>query len=602
MARPVDVSPSGPLALPIIGIGSGWEPAAILTLTLLLLSLGLVTLYSASAFLAQGQALPDYYYVLRQATGAAAGLAILGVCAWIPHDLWRQLSLPMVVVAWLLLIFVILPSTETIAPLTNGARRWIRFGGLRLQPSELAKVAVVVWTAARAVRKQDEFSSLSRGLVPFLLVWAALMVPIALEPDLSTALLVGVIGCLVVYVAGARLTHFVFLGLLAAPVLYSQLDVAFRARRVLAYLNPSADPTGAGFQVQQSLLAFGSGGVAGVGFGQGRQKFGFLPEAHNDFIFAMIGEEWGLIGVTATVLLYLLLILIGFRVASRAPDLFGQLLAVGLTSTIALQAILHMAVGLRLVPATGLVLPLISYGRSHLVVTLASLGILMSISRARGLRGRGPPLPGSGNCGRTPAATSGRAGVLPRCTQGDRGSGAPRAVAGSSTPSRTRDPSRRMVVESGSSLCSRVLVGVHARNPPSNPSGVGRGDGWLRWCPCGLGGGRHGDTAGAPGAERMARSHDSSLVAVGSAGTPRVCRGVGEITRSCTEGVAGFRVSDPNPSRERARPARCASRHGIRVASEAPAGDRRKPRIPCAERVDAGSRQVRGRRRACRLG
>ena len=391
MARPVDGSPSGPLALPITGIGSGWEPAAIMTLTLLLLSLGLVTLYSASAFLAQGQALPDYYYVLRQATGAAAGLAILGVCAWIPHDLWRQLSLPMVVVAWLLLIFVILPSTETIAPLTNGARRWIRFGGLSLQPSELAKVAVVVWTAARAVRKQDEFSSLSRGLVPFLLVWAALMVPIALEPDLSTALLVGVIGCLVVYVAGARLTHFVFLGLLAAPVLYSQLDVAFRARRVLAYLNPSADPTGAGFQVQQSLLAFGSGGVAGVGFGQGRQKFGFLPEAHNDFIFAMIGEEWGLIGVTATVLLYLLLILIGFRVASRAPDLFGQLLAVGLTSTIALQAILHMAVGLRLVPATGLVLPLISYGRSHLVVTLASLGILMSISRASGLHGRGAP-------------------------------------------------------------------------------------------------------------------------------------------------------------------------------------------------------------------
>ena len=382
MARPVDVSPSGPLALPITGIGSGWEPAAIMTLTLLLLSLGLVTLYSASAFLAQGQAYPDYYYVLRQATGAAAGLAILGVCAWIPHNLWRRLALPMVIVVWILLMIVIAPGTEAIAPLTKGARRWLRVGGLSLQPSELAKVAVVVWTASRAFRKQEEFSSLSRGLVPFLLVWAALMVPIALEPDFSTALLVGVIGCLVVYVAGARLTHFLFLGLLAAPVLYSQLDVAFRARRVIAYLNPSADPAGAGFQVHQSLLAFGSGGVAGVGFGQGRQKFGFLPEAHNDFIFAMIGEEWGLIGVTATVLLYLCLVLIGFRVAARAPDLFGQLLAVGLTSMIAMQAILHMAVGLRLVPATGLVLPLISYGRSHLVVTLASLGILMSISRA----------------------------------------------------------------------------------------------------------------------------------------------------------------------------------------------------------------------------
>ena len=381
MARSVGLAPSGPLALPITGLGKGWEAAAILTLTLLLLSLGLVTLYSASAFLAQGQASPDYYYALRQAMGAVGGLAVLGVCARIPHDLWRRLAWPMVIVVWLLLIIVIAPGTESIAPLVKGARRQLRVG-LTFQPSELAKIAVVIWTAALAIRKQEEFSSLRRGLAPFLLVWAAIAVPIALEPDLSTAFLVGMTGCLVVYVAGARLTHFLFLGLLAVPVLYTQLDVAFRARRVASYLNPSADPAGAGFQVHQSLLAFGSGGVGGVGFGQGRQKLGFLPEAHNDFIFAMIGEEWGLLGATVTVLLYLLLVLIGFRVAARAPDLFGQLLAVGLTSLIAMHAILHMAVGLGLVPATGLALPLISYGRSNLLVTLASLGILMSISRA----------------------------------------------------------------------------------------------------------------------------------------------------------------------------------------------------------------------------
>ena len=381
MGRVVDLAPSGPLALPITGLGKGWEPAAIMTLTLLLLSLGLVTLYSASNFLAQRQDLPDYYYVLRQASGAAAGLAILGVCAWIPHDVWRRLAWPMVTVAWLLLVIVVAPGTESIAPSINGARRWLLIGPT-LQPSELAKIAVVVWTAAIAIRKQEEFGSLRRGLAPFLLVWAALIVPIALEPDLSTALLVGVMGCLIVYVAGARVTHFLFLGVLAVPVLYIQLGVAFRTRRMAAFLDPSADPAGAGFQVHQSLLAFGSGGVAGVGFGQGRQKLGFLPEAHNDFIFAMIGEEWGLVGVTTVVLLYLLLILIGFRVAARAPDLFGQLLAVGLTSMIALHAILHMAVGLGLVPATGLALPLISYGRSNLLVTLASLGMLMSISRA----------------------------------------------------------------------------------------------------------------------------------------------------------------------------------------------------------------------------
>jgi cell division protein FtsW len=381
MARRLDLAPSGPLALPATGIGKGWEAAAILTLTVLLVSLGLVTLYSASAFLAQAQTLPDYYYVLRQATGAAGGLAILGICAWIPHDLWRRLAWPMVIVAWIFLIIVIAPGTESIAPLVKGARRQLRFG-LTFQPSEVAKLAVVVWTAAMAIRKQEEFSSLRRGLGPFLLVWAALLVPIVLEPDLSTAFLVGMTGCLVVYVAGARLSHFVFLGLLAVPVLYTQLDVAFRARRVASYLNPSADPAGAGFQVHQSLLAFGSGGLGGVGFGQGRQKLGFLPEAHNDFIFAMIGEEWGLFGVTATVVLYLLLVLVGFRIAARAPDLFGQLLAVGLTSLIAMHAILHMAVGLGLVPATGLALPLVSYGRSNLLVTLASLGMLMSISRA----------------------------------------------------------------------------------------------------------------------------------------------------------------------------------------------------------------------------
>ncbi|MCH7890141.1 MAG: FtsW/RodA/SpoVE family cell cycle protein, partial [Gemmatimonadetes bacterium] len=229
MGRVVDLAPSGPLALPITGLGKGWEPAAIMTLTLLLLSLGLVTLYSASNFLAQRQDLPDYYYVLRQASGAAAGLAILGVCAWIPHDLWRRLAWPMVIVAWILLVIVVAPGTESIAPSINGARRWLLIGPT-LQPSELAKVAVVVWTAAIAIRKQEEFGSLRRGLAPFLVVWAALIVPIALEPDLSTALLVGVMGCLVVYVAGARVTHFLFLGLLAVPVLYTQLGVAFRAR------------------------------------------------------------------------------------------------------------------------------------------------------------------------------------------------------------------------------------------------------------------------------------------------------------------------------------------------------------------------------------
>jgi len=381
MARPVDLAPAGPVRLPESGLGRGWEPTAVFTLTLLLLSFGLVTLYSASSVLALRQDLPDTYYVLRQAAGALVGLAALGACALVPYRIWAHLAWPALAISVLLLLIVILPGTEAIAPEIKGARRWLRVGGITIQPSELAKVAVIIWTAALAVRKAELFRSLSKGLGPFLLVWGILLVLVALEPDLSTAFLIGLLGLMVLFAAGARVAHFAFIGLLTMPFLMAQLAVGFRADRIAAFLNPAADPAGAGFQVRQSLVALGSGGLTGVGFGEGRQKFGFLPEAHNDFIFAMVGEEWGFLGVLFLVGLFASLILVGFRVARRAPDLFGELLAIGVTSFIALQAVLHMAVGLSLVPPTGLALPLVSYGRSNLIVTLAALGILISVAR-----------------------------------------------------------------------------------------------------------------------------------------------------------------------------------------------------------------------------
>ena len=199
---------------------------------------------------------------------------------------------------------------------------------------------------------------------------------------MSTAMVITMLGILVVFAAGARLGHFVFLALLVSPVMYVMLQVDFRAKRMQSFLNPLADEAGSGYQVTQSLIAFGSGGITGVGFGEGRQKYGFLPESHNDFIFAMIGEEWGLLGVALLAVFYVTIVLVGFRIASRAPDLFGELLAVGFTSLIAVQAILHMAVGLALAPATGLALPLVSYGRSNLIITLMALGIIMSVARA----------------------------------------------------------------------------------------------------------------------------------------------------------------------------------------------------------------------------
>lgn len=380
-ARPLDVAPAGPITLPDSGLGRGWEPGAVIALTLLLLSFGLVTLYSASSVLALRQNLPDTYFVLRQATGAAAGLAILGVCAWMPYAWWQRMAWPLLWASVILLTLVVLPWTEAIAPEINGARRWLHIG-VAVQPSEFAKIAIVVWTAAMAVKKADQFESLSKGLGPFFLVWAVLLGLVLLEPDLSTAVLIGTLGVLVIFAAGARIAHFLFLGLLIVPFLQRQLMVGFRADRMASFMDVAVDPAGAGFQVRQSLVALGSGGLTGVGFGEGRQKFGFLPYAHNDFIFAMVGEEWGFLGVVFLIALYVAIVLVGFRIASRAPDLFGELLAIGFTSLIALQAVLHMGVGLGIVPATGLALPLVSYGRSNLVVTLAALGILISVARA----------------------------------------------------------------------------------------------------------------------------------------------------------------------------------------------------------------------------
>ena len=199
----LDVAPAGPMTLPDVGIGRGWEGALLLTATLLLVSFGLVTLYSASAFMAQRAGLPDWYYVIRQGAGALLGLVILWGCARVPYRVWRYLAWPLLLAVAALLIVVVLPGTTAIAPTVNGARRWLVIGGVTIQPSELAKLAIVVWTAATAVRKVDQLPSLSRGLLPFLLIWGVLLVPILLEPNLSTACLVALLGGVVLFAAGA---------------------------------------------------------------------------------------------------------------------------------------------------------------------------------------------------------------------------------------------------------------------------------------------------------------------------------------------------------------------------------------------------------------
>ena len=364
-------------------LGTGWEPATLLLLTLMLLSVGIVSVYSASSVLAQGRGLPDYYYVVRQVTGACMGFVVLVTMAYVDY---RRLRL----LAWPILLLVVVALVATLVPgahsrVVNGGRRWLEIGAVALQPSELAKIAVIIWTAALTVKKQDRLTSLSRGLLPFLLVWSLLVLLIFLQPSMSAAVIVILLGALVVFAGGARIGHFILLALVGLPLLWSQIGAAaYRMRRMAAFFDPSHDPANVSYQITQSLIAIGSGGIFGRGFGHGVQKFGYLPEPHNDFIFAMIGEEWGVIGLFTIIGMFTTFALIGFRIARHAPDLFGFLLAVGVTNLIVVQALLHILVNLALIPTTGVTLPFLSYGRTSLLVCLAAVGILINIARRTG--------------------------------------------------------------------------------------------------------------------------------------------------------------------------------------------------------------------------
>src|SRR5690606_22376714 len=305
------------------------------------------------------------------------------LCALLGRVDYRRLQ----VLAWLLLaisllllVIVVMPGAEGIAPRVNGARRWLRLG-ITIQPSEVAKLALIIWTAALAVKKQERLHSLRKGLAPFLLVWLVVLVPVVLQPNFPAALLLALLAALVLFAGGARIGHIILLGIVTVPVVWNQVAGAdYRLKRVVAFLDPSADPA-AFYQSHQSLIAIGSGGIAGRGLGEGQQKFGFLPEPHNDFLFAMIAEEWGFIGVAFTVVLFAIFAIAGYRIAARAPDLFGYLVGIGMTNLIVVSGLLHMGIALALLPTTGVTLPFMSYGRSGLLVSFAAVGVLLSLAR-----------------------------------------------------------------------------------------------------------------------------------------------------------------------------------------------------------------------------
>jgi cell division protein FtsW len=351
---------------------------AILIPVLLLMGLGLIMVYSASSHIADHRLGDSYFYLKKQALFCLVGLVIMVCARNISCTFYQKLVYPLLVVSFGLLILLFVPGvTEKI----GGASRWIRLPWFSFQPSELAKFSLAVFMAYSMAKKRTEMDSFSRGLIPNLLVAGAFLILIVLEPDLGTAVILGFWVMMLLFVGGVRLLHLFSLLLLAAPVVFWLVSHAdYRLKRWWAFLNPWEDPQGIGFQIIHSFLAFGSGGIFGVGLGNSKQKLFYLPEPHTDFIFSITAEELGLLGVLFVIVLFGILIARGIRVALEADDLYKTYLALGLTTMIGLQVLVNMGVVMGLLPTKGLTLPLISYGGSSLVINLLSVGVLLNIS------------------------------------------------------------------------------------------------------------------------------------------------------------------------------------------------------------------------------
>ena len=348
------------------------------TATLLLICASIVMVYSASALVALERYQQPYLFVTRQVMWTVLGLALLAIAMRVDYRTYRNDTF---VWALLGLVAVLLIGVLFSAPI-NGTRRWFGVGGLGIQPSELAKIACVLFTALILERRMHRIDELSYSLLPIGIVVGALAGLILLQPDFGTAMSLLLIVAAMVFAAGLNYRYLVGTVLVTLPAVYLVLVSApYRRRRLLAFWDPWADPLGDGFQIIQSLIAVGTGGVFGRGLMEGVQKLFYLPEPHTDFIFAVIGEELGLIGATGVLACFCLIAWRGLRIALRAQDSFGSFVALGLTSMIVVQAFVNMSVVLGLMPTKGIPLPLVSAGGSSLLISLLGMGVLLNISQ-----------------------------------------------------------------------------------------------------------------------------------------------------------------------------------------------------------------------------
>jgi cell division protein FtsW len=362
---------------------TGVEARALVVVSAVLLAFGLAVLYSASALLAVREGHDSTYYLLRQSGGALLGIVGFALAAKSDAERWREWAWPLLGASLFLLLVPVLPFAGAIAPRIHGSRRWINIG-IMFQPSELAKLAVIAWTAMLIVKKGDALRRLTTGLLPFVVVLAVLSALVVLEPDLSMAMTFTLLMGVVLFTGGVRMGHVLVLCGLTLPLLWRVVERAqYALLRMTSFLDPGKAPAEAGYQLKQSLIAVGSGGLFGVGFGNGRQQNGFLPFPFNDFIGSNIGEEWGFVGLLGVTLLFALYGWLGFRLAKQARTPFQQLFAAGLTFCTVSTAFLHLGVVIGLLPTTGLTLPFVSYGRTNLVLSLVMTGILVNIGSTR---------------------------------------------------------------------------------------------------------------------------------------------------------------------------------------------------------------------------
>ena len=350
---------------------------------LFLVGIGVVMVYSASSTIALKKFGSDYYFLKKQAVFALLGIVVLVLCRHFPYRLFRSLTYPLLIITLIFLAVILLTRFGYSA---GGATRWLRFGDLTFQPSELARFSMVIYLAYSMNKKKDKLKDFNVGFLPHVLVLGMFTVLIIAQPDFGSVAILGTLTWIMLFVGGVRISHLSLSLVIILPLAYFLLiNAEYRLNRMMSFWNPWKYSANEGYQIVHSLMAFGTGGIWGVGIGKGYQKLFYLPEPHTDFVFSVIGEELGLLGVLVILGLYALIFWRGILISKNSQDSFGSFVALGLTTAIGLQVCVNMGVALGLLPTKGLTLPFLSYGGSSLLLNMASIGILMNIGESKKL-------------------------------------------------------------------------------------------------------------------------------------------------------------------------------------------------------------------------